>query len=153
MLLYHFGSKEKMVDRDRQRKSATSSSRPTSRRRSDFAEACLIIWKRMTAPDSEPVFRLFFEIYGIALTPPAGLRSFLHDTVEDWLSLIADPLCGEGCDRRESRAFATLVLAGMRGFMLDFCTTHDRKRLDRAVEIWLGSLNAGLPARRKVHKP
>ena len=27
--------------------------------------------------------------------------------------------------------------------MLDFCTTHDRKRLDRAVEIWLGTLNKG----------
>lgn len=146
VLLYHFGSKEKMVGevlaeiRDRQRAAYDRLPAPT------FAEACKAIWKRMSAPDSEPLFRLFFETYGMALRRPRLYKVFLHHTVEYWLRDIAEPLCREGCDRREARAFATVILAGMRGFMLDFCTTHDRKRLDRAVALWLGTLNRLLPA-------
>ena len=145
VLLYHFGSKEKMVIeilaqiRERQR---TAYDRVQA---ASFAEACETIWKRMSAPESEPLFRLFFETYGMALRRPRLYEVFLWDTIEDWLRDIADPLCSEGCDRREARAFATIVLAGLRGFMLDFCTTHDRKRLDHAVGLWLGTLNTLLP--------
>jgi AcrR family transcriptional regulator len=152
VLLYHFGSKEKMVIevlaqiRDRQR--VAYDRVPAS----SFGEACKTIWKRMSAPNSEPLFRLFFETYGMALRRPRLYKVFLHDTVEDWLREIADPLCREGYDRREARAFATIVLAGLRGFMLDFCTTHDRKRLDRAVGLWLGTLNTLLAARTMADK-
>lgn len=152
VLLYHFGSKEKMVVEilsEIRRSQRTAYDRVPAR---NFTEACRGVWKRMGAPDSEPLFRLFFETYGMALRRPRLYKVFLHDTIEDWLRDIADPLCREGCDRREARAFATLVLAGMRGFMLDFCTTHDRKRVDRAVEIWLGTLNKALPARKRDRK-
>ena len=146
VLLYHFGSKEKMVIevlaqiRDQQR-IAYGKVEAAS-----FAEACKTIWRRMSAPDSEPLFRLFFETYGMALRQPRLYKVFLRDTIEDWLRDIADPLCREGYDQREARAFATIVLAGLRGFMLDFCTTHDRKRLDHAVGLWLGTLDAMLSA-------
>src|SRR5437588_10768226 len=108
VLLYHFGSKEKMVIeilaqiRDRQRASYDRVQAPS------FAEACKRIWKRMSAPESEPLFRLFFETYGMALQHPRLYEVFLHDTIEEWLRNIADPLCREGCDRREARAFATV---------------------------------------------
>jgi AcrR family transcriptional regulator len=149
VLLYYFGSKEKMVMeivkeiRQQQRSAFGQVNEAT------FAAECQIIWKRMTARDSEPLFRLYFEIYGMALRHPKRYRSFLRDTVEDWLGLIADPLCGEGHELGESRAFASIVLAGLRGFMLDYCTTHDRRRLDRAVALWLSSLDPLLPALRR----
>ena len=150
VLLYHFGSKEKMVIevlaqvRERQRASYDQVEAPT------FGEACLKIWERMSAPDSEPLFRLFFETYGMALRFPKTYRAFLHDTIEDWLQNIAEPLCREGWSPREARAFATIVLAGLRGFMLDFCTTHDRNRLDHAVSLWLRGLDSMQPADRKA---
>jgi AcrR family transcriptional regulator len=145
VLLYHFGSKEKMVMevlaevRQRQR---TVYAQVVA---ASFAKEVQIIWKRMSAPDSEPLFRLFFEVYGIALRDPQLYKAFLHDTIEDWLQLIADPLCREGYKRAESRAFATIIIAGLRGFMLDYCTTHDRRRLDRAVASWLSGLESMLP--------
>ena len=40
-----------------------------------------------------------------------------------------------------SLAFATIVLTGIRGFMLDYCTTHDRERVDRAVQLWSQALD------------
>ncbi len=150
VLLYHFGSKEKMVIevlaqvRERQRTAFDQVEAPS------FAEACLRVWERMSAPDSEPLFRLFFETYGVALRSPKIYRAFLHDTVEDWLQNIAEPLCREGWNLFEARAFATVVLAGLRGFMLDFCTTHDRNRLDHAVGLWLRGLDSMLPTDQKA---
>lgn len=150
VLLYFFGSKEKMVMaalaeiRAQQRAAYGAIDEKT------FAEACRIIWERMRAPDSEPFFRLFFEIYGVALRRPDLYKSFLHDTVEEWVHLIADPLSREGHTRAEARAFATVILAGLRGFMLDYCTTHDRKRIDRAVRLWLSGLDPLLAKIKKV---
>jgi hypothetical protein len=117
-----------------------------------FAEECRMIWKRMSAPDSEPLFRLFFEVYGMALRQRQRYKAFLHDTVEDWLQLIAEPLCREGYKPAEARAFATIVIAGLRGFMLDFCTTHDCQRLDHAVASWLSGLDSMLRDQKKVSK-
>jgi hypothetical protein len=113
-----------------------------------FAESCQNIWKRMTAPDSEPLFRLFFETYGIALRHPRLYKAFLHNTIEDWLQLMTDELGSERFQRKQARAIATIVLAGLRGFMLDFCTTHDRKRVDLAVRLWLRSLDSMLTTRK-----
>jgi AcrR family transcriptional regulator len=144
VLLYHFGSKEKMVievlAQVRQRQRATY-----CRVEGDsFAEDCQTIWKRMSAPDSEPLFRLYFETYGIALRHQRLYKAFLHDTIEDWLQLMTDALSGKRHQRRQARAIATIVLAGLRGFMLDLCTTHDRKRVDQAVGLWLRSLDSML---------
>jgi hypothetical protein len=44
------------------------------------------------------------------------------------------------CDT-EARAFATVVVAGFRGFLHDLCTSRDRQPVDRAVETWLQSLD------------
>lgn len=150
VLLYHFGSKEKLlVDvlaHIRRQQSATYD-RLEAR---SLTQACQIIWKRMSAPDSEPLFRLFFEAYGIALRYPRLYKDFLHDTIEHWLQLIAKELYCAGYNREEARAVATVVLAGLRGFMLDFCTTHDRKRLDGAVALWLRNLDSTLSAGKEA---
>lgn len=147
VLLYHFGSKEKMVAEVlamvRRRQQASYDRIQAA----SFADACLGTWKRMSAPESEPSFRLFFEIYGLALQRPRAYKAFLHDTVEDWLRNIVDSLRHERFRRNEARAFATIVLAALRGFMLDLCATHDRKRVDAAVRLWLGGFDAMRPAR------
>jgi AcrR family transcriptional regulator len=150
VLLYYFGSKEEMVVkalarlRERQRitysqMKADSSDSPS--------KACHAIWKHMSAPDSEPLFRLFFEAYVLALRHPQRFRDFLHTAIEDWLEFLAAPLRCKGYEQSEARAFATIVLAGFRGFMLDYCASRDRQRLDRALDLWLRGLDA-IPLRR-----
>lgn len=148
-LLYHFGSKEKMVievlaELRGQQRSAYGQVKKRS-----VSEECRAIWQRMRAPDAEPYFRLFFEVYGIALRWPDTYKDFLHDTMEDWLQLITDGFVRDGYKRAEARALATVILAGLRGFMLDFCTTHDRRRVDAAVRLWLSGLDAMLSGAKK----
>lgn len=145
VLLYYFGSKEKMLVelvaeiRQRQRAACGEVKAAT------FSEACWKVWKQMSGDDSETLFRLYFEAYGMALRHPQRYLEFLHATIEDWLAFIAGPICAEGGSRVEARAFATVVLAGLRGFMLDYCATRDRKRLDRAVKLWLRTLEPVAP--------
>jgi AcrR family transcriptional regulator len=145
VLLYYFGSKEEMVVkalarlRERQR---TTYSQMKADSFDSPSKACLAIWKHMSAPDSEPLFRLFFEAYALALRHPQRLRDFLHTAIEDWLEFLAVPLCRKGYGKSEARAFATIVLAGFRGFMLDYCASRDRQRLDRALDLWLRGLDA-----------
>lgn len=150
VLLYHFGSKEKMIvevlAHVRRRQRATFGRIEEAR----LADGYLAVWKRMSAPESQPLFRLFFEIYGIALRHPRLYKSFLHHTIHDWLELLTNELDAELHQRNQARAIATIVLAGLRGFMLDFCTTHDRKRVDEAVKLWLRSIDSMLPSRKET---
>src|SRR5215469_13358075 len=95
VLLYYFGSKEDLVVkalarlRERRRgwyerlKSASFAS-PT--------DACRAIWRDMSAPKSESLFRMFFEAYAMALRHPRRFSEFLSSAIEDWLSFLAEPL-------------------------------------------------------------
>jgi AcrR family transcriptional regulator len=145
VLLYYFGSKEDLVVRalarlrERQREAW---SKLRSRPFDTPGEACRAIWREMRAPASEPLFRLFFEAYSLALRRRRRFAEFLRAAVEDWLAFLAAPLRRAGVAELEARAFATVVLAGFRGFMLDYCASRDRSRIDRAVDLWLGALDA-----------
>jgi AcrR family transcriptional regulator len=143
-LLYYFGSKENLVvqalGRLRERQRNVYAGMRTARFESPAA-ACRAIWRHMSAPGSEPLFRLFFEAYALALRQPQRFDEFLRSAVDEWLAFLAAPLSVKGCPPNEARAFATVVLAGFRGFMLDYCATRDRRRVDRAVDLWLQALD------------
>jgi len=145
VLLYYFGSKEKLMVkalarlRERQRVAYGRMKAAEFKKPSD---ACRAIWQHMSAPEMEPLFRMFFEAYSMALRRPRQFREFLRTAVEDWLEFLSAPLVRKGYTERDARAHATVVLAGFRGFMLDYCASRDRARLDRAVNLWLAALDA-----------
>jgi AcrR family transcriptional regulator len=153
VLLYYFGSKEKLV--------VKALARLRERQRSTFrgmreakydqpSDACRAIWKMVSAPQSEVLFKFFFETYALALRNPRRYADFLGTAVEDWLDFVAAPWIRKGHAREEARAFATIVIAGFRGFMLDYCATHDRARVNRAVDLWLDSLDTITPRLKEV---
>lgn len=144
VLLYYFGSKENLVAeaiqrlRERQR---ASFAKMREARYEQPSDACRAIWKHMSSPESEAAFRLSLETYSMALRHPKRFGDYLKDSIEDWLQFLSEPLTRKGVAAADARAFATVVIAGFRGFMLDYCASHDRERVDRAVELWLGTLN------------
>jgi hypothetical protein len=109
----------------------------------------------MTNSRSLPLFRLFFEAYGLALRHPQRYKEFLQSTVEDWLKFVAGALHTHGHGRHQARVLATVVLAGFRGFLLDYCATGDRKRVNSAMNLWLQALNSislsANHARARIH--
>jgi AcrR family transcriptional regulator len=145
VLLYYFGSKENLLVqavkslREHQRAGIDKMRAARFKRSSD---ACRAIWKQMSAPESEAAFRLSLETYVLALRHPKLFGDFLTSSTENWLEFLAEDLRSKGASMKEARVYATVVIAGFRGFMLDYFASRDRKRLDRAVDLWIESLDA-----------
>lgn len=145
VLLYYFGgSKAELIQaiiggvRERQLRgfAEIAKSRFTS-----SGEACLAVWKIMTQPRLQPLFRFFFELFGLALQDPQTYGDFLHHAIEDWIVFFSQPLIDAGMPKTQARARATVMLAGFRGFLMDLCATGDRARIDRGLEMWLECMN------------
>jgi AcrR family transcriptional regulator len=143
VLLYYFKSKEDLVTEVLEQAGARQR-RLFDRLRTEHlgsSDACREIWNVMRAPAAESLFRLFFEVFGLALQDRKRYARFLKRVVEPWLEYIAAPFVESGLSKTEARAHATIILAGFRGFLMDLCATRDRERIDRAVEIWLQLLS------------
>ncbi|HYK52842.1 MAG TPA: TetR/AcrR family transcriptional regulator [Candidatus Eremiobacteraceae bacterium] len=145
LLLYRFTSKDdllmQVVSRLRERQRELFE-RVRDQDSKSAVDACRAAWDIMSSPKMEPLFKLFIELYGLALKEPKRYASFLKDAIGDWLKYIEQPFLAGGHTRTDARAIATVVLAGYRGFMLDLCATHDRARIDRAVDVWLDTLGS-----------
>jgi AcrR family transcriptional regulator len=145
VLLYYFGSKEELVVkalarlRERQR---VTYDRMKSLQYKTPAVACRAIWRHMSSPENLRLFRMSLEIFTMALRQPERFADYLRGSVEDWLGFLAPPLMRQGYSEAEARAHGTVVLAGFRGFLLDYLASRDRARVDRAVELWLQALDA-----------
>jgi AcrR family transcriptional regulator len=157
VLLYYFGSKDKLVTAvlvaagDRQR--ALFARLPRSA--ASYRETVQAAWRVLSAPQNVPLFRLFFEVYGLALQAPDRFPGFLQRAVGVWLDFLEPSALRDGYSKRDARAIASVILAGYRGFLLDLCATGERRRLDRAVDLWIDALDAipppkeGLRAKRR----
>ena len=99
----------------------------------------------MSALSSEHLFRMFVGAHAMPLRDPTRFANFLRTAIEDWLDFLSAPWIRQGFSESEARAYATIVLAGFRGFLLDYSAARDRVRVDRAVELWLDTLNTIRP--------
>lgn len=144
ILLYYFASKEDLIGevlaRLRARQGAVFATLPHDA--GSYAQTVRAAWKLMSAPEHERVFRLFFEVYGLALQSRERYAEFLRGAVGDWIGYLSAPKLADGYVPRDARALATVILAGYRGFLLDLLATRDRARVNRAVELWIIALDA-----------
>ncbi len=101
-----------------------------------LAEAALRLWRWLAAPEHTNVLALWTEAYARSLIEPDGAwAGFAEQTVHDWLALLADFQDGDDGTAAVER---TLVLAVLRGALLDLLATGDRDRISRAVELQMG---------------
>jgi AcrR family transcriptional regulator len=95
------------------------------------------LWGWLAAEEHRGLLALWVEGYARSLIDPSGpWAGFAATTVADWLDVLADSgAAGE--------AEPTLVLAVLRGAMLDLLATGDVKRTTEAVNRQLALLGAG----------
>jgi AcrR family transcriptional regulator len=142
-LMYHFRSKEELTVEilkhagDRQRTLLASLHVSHADRPRDV---CREVWRVIGSPDARPLFRLFFEVYGLALIDPGRFPGFFPNAVTNWLDFLTRTYVQSGSDVDIARAQATIVIAVFRGFLLDVCATGDAERVDRAVALWIDGL-------------
>ncbi|OXR40867.1 HTH-type transcriptional regulator BetI [Nocardia cerradoensis] len=140
-LVHHFGTKahmlEAILERLRQRMFAATSDAAGAH--PDLATAARAVWARTSAPQREAEFRLFFAVCGRALQAPQQFAEFLDHVVADWLTSLCQAQAPDADPETASRT-ATLVIATIRGLLLDLLATGDRDRVQGAAESFLSSL-------------
>lgn len=140
-LVHRFGSKEQMLQailgRLRERMLAELAARVGDQ--PDLATAVRAVWERAADPQQSAEFRLFFAVYGQALQAPEQFAAFLERVVADWMSSLCEAQ-GGGTDPAAAARTATLVIATIRGLLLDLLATGDRARVQDAAQTFLATL-------------
>jgi AcrR family transcriptional regulator len=104
----------------------------------DLTRVALGVWRWLTAEEHRGLLTLWTESYARSLIQPDGpWAGFAASTVGDWLTLLADTQPHSERDTAAGVARRTLVLAVLRGALLDLLATGDVARTTRAVTLAL----------------
>ena len=118
MLLYDFESKERLIH---------EVLAEIRRREASLLEAEVHtledVWAWIAAPEREPFLRLFFEVYVAGLAEGEA-----EPLVRDWLDFLRT-----SWHPPVDEATATLMVAVVRGLLLDRLATGDARRTDEAL--------------------
>ena len=108
---------------------------------SDLAQVAREVWAWLTDPSHRALMVLWFEGYARSLlSEPGPWHRFARETVTDWLGLLAENQAGARRTSAAGQDERTLLLAVLRGALLDVLATGDVDRVRRAVESHLGTL-------------
>jgi AcrR family transcriptional regulator len=94
------------------------------------------VWTWLADPSHRALLSLWVEGYGRSLVgEPGPWADFGRDTVRDWLDLLAERQADlDDLDDLDAETERTLLLAVLRGALLDLLATGDLERVTRAVE-------------------
>jgi AcrR family transcriptional regulator len=102
------------------------------------------IWSWLAAPSHRALLALWVEGYARSLLDePGPWADFGRETVSDWLDLLAASQPASRRDTPDGAAERTLLLAVLRGALLDLLATGDTDRVTRAVELHLLGITPG----------
>ncbi|MGK5638835.1 TetR/AcrR family transcriptional regulator [Streptomyces sp. URMC 126] len=141
MLLYDFGSKRELVSAilaEARRRGAARVAGELVPETASPEERLRALWAWISAPERVPFVRLFFEVHADAVAHPENYPE-LAGVVTDWFGTLGatfrDVTEGPG-----DTVTPTVIMAFVRGLLLDLAVTGDRDRADRAVDRFAGLL-------------
>jgi AcrR family transcriptional regulator len=140
MLLYDFGTNEQLVDEilaEARRREAALLERMRAATATTSAQTLHSIWDWISAEERRPFLRLFFEVYVDAINHPERARPL----VEDWLRVVPEVWGATKPDPETT----TLLIAVIRGLLLDRLVARDPYRVDTALARfadWLEAVGA-----------
>jgi AcrR family transcriptional regulator len=145
VLLFLFGSKHGLIRallaRARADELALLDHLRSSHDASDLRQTGAVVWRWLVAPEHRPLLRLWAEGYAQSLIEPDGpWARFAQETVEDWLAVLASCQPPETRDTSDAISERTLLLAVLRGALLDLLATNDAERATAAVDRYLAGM-------------
>ena len=150
VLLYLFGSKDGLIRELLARARADELSLLDELRRGGWPaggglrEAGARTWSWLAAETRWPLLRLWLDGYARSLSQPDGAwAGFAQATVDDWLALLAEVQPADRRDTAAGLADRTVLLAVLRGALLDLLSTRDLTRTTAAVQRYLAAMDAG----------
>lgn len=147
VLLYLFGSKDGLIRALLARARADELAllerlrEESGRRPPGLRAAGEQIWGWLADPEHRRLLALWTEGYSRSLVEPGGpWDGFAQATVDDWLAVLAAAQPPEQRDTPLAEEQRTLVLAVLRGALLDLLATGDERRVTAAVRAQLADL-------------
>jgi AcrR family transcriptional regulator len=142
MLVYHFGTRDRLLRevlrraRERQREAFGEMLRP--RPGEPYLDTLAGVWAQMTGPQGRPYLRLFDQLHIAGLRDSAGRPlwpDFRRIATTDWLGPLE-----AGLATMQRPELATVVLAMLRGLLMDLDATGDVARTARAWRDFLAAI-------------
>jgi len=145
VLLFLFGSKDgltrALLARARQDELAALTTLRASQQDWGLGATGREVWAWLVAPSHRALLSLWLEGYARSLLGESGpWERFASETVEDWLNLLSTRQPADWRRTGEGEAERSLLLAVLRGALLDVLATGDTERVTRAVERHLDSM-------------
>ena len=142
MLIYHFGTRDgllrEILGQARRRQVEAFTELLRVRPEEPYAVTLRNAWSAMTGPDGRRYLRMFGRLHDTAGEPL--WPGFRRTATTDWLAPLEEGMRSLG--RPE---LATVVLAVIRGLLMDLDATGDTARTDQAFGDFLTALRAGAP--------
>ena len=141
MLVYHFGSKERLIAeamneiRTRQQKLAETWIR--SRSAASFDEFLKLVWSWVAAAEHEPYLRFFLEVLGRGIGDAEPFAEFSRSTFEDWVSWVQRRFAKAGRPAEKAKALAILTVATVRGLALYSVATKNKRGAKQALRAFM----------------
>jgi len=138
MLLYDFSSKEELIMAvltEIRRREAAMLAGHAGAAGASGPELVQAVWDWASSAERGPFMRLFFEVYIDAAAHSGTYSQLGQAMVTEWLDQFGTALAGSPADAADA-ASATLVIAVLRGLLLDRLSTGDAERTDRALELF-----------------
>jgi AcrR family transcriptional regulator len=140
VLLFLFGSKDRLI-RELLARARAEEVELLERLHGDPVQTGLGVWEWLAAEEHRGLLRLWVESYARSLVEPEGpWAGFAQGTVRDWLELLARAQPPGERDSAAGELRRTIVLAVLRGALLDLLATGDVARTTRAVRRALEAL-------------
>lgn len=132
LLIFHFGSKERLVQEamsevQARLRSSFESMIDTSPHRVAPLER---FWQWATEPDNLPYVRLLYEVQIIAIQNPEAYGAYLQHASASWLALAERAMSASA----RTTTMATLCIAVFDGLFLERLSTGDHARTTRALD-------------------
>jgi AcrR family transcriptional regulator len=153
MLLYDFGSKQELVVAvlaEARRRGAARLAEHLPPEAASPEERLRGIWAWFSAPERAPYVRLIFEVHAAALANPENYPD-QAEAITDWFHTLGATFC-DIATGPDDTVTPTLVMAVIRGLMLDLTATGDRHRTDRALDRFSELLRQRPEQRQPIHR-
>ena len=141
VLLYHFDSLEALLAEALRllRAQRVENVMPVALAQPTLAKRVKAIWPVLMRDDSG--LRVIDQAIGLAMYDPERYAHLARDATEAYLPFIAS-LCPSDWDKARTAQVTQLILATMRGFLMEWRTVADKKRIDAGLAALVRALEA-----------
>ncbi|MEU8588964.1 TetR/AcrR family transcriptional regulator [Streptomyces sp. NPDC048664] len=145
MLLYYFGTKERLVSEAL----ALDERRPMLRFASLLEDVGPVrdaatlrrfleeVWRQLGAPDRRAMLPLYFELMAVSLMDPDRYGPLFRSLLSEWTGLLTPLFRGLGMSEEAAREEAALVVGSAFGLVFAPLADGDWDRADRAFRVLL----------------